>query len=565
MSLIKKSFTSELNILPVILFMIIMSTGILPGMPPVNALDKSPGTGIHAPGMLEEDTLPGFAAPLQHLNSKTDVDLLDSVVVYDYASETDSTRRRKDVFIHDVTKNETTTHYLWWDKTESKWIKNGKIIQAETHDGKVLYSKHFHWDAIEQEWKDGLWYWSGHHQNKYDKAGRIIESITYLQHDNMEGSIQQKNTWEYDREGRKVFTRQYTRTHDEGSELKLSLEHQTIYDDENLKRYKTTRVFSNESGELQNYSKRIFQLNASGNVLDNEYLEWSKEKNEWIKQEKTSREYNTSNEVTEIINKEWDVNNKQWNNRKKLQFTYNHLGINVITDEYMWIANMGWYLRESFKILKEKIDSSGFDEVETSYVKEDPYSDYLPFIRNYRQFDAKDRETRLENFMWNETENKWEYGRKHVTNFNDEENVRITLNYRDVNKSEWELSWKDIKKYNEEDLILYSKQQYHEAVTERAGNGTFYYYSNLTPSATSVNEKGIQLTLYPNPSTGIVYLKGIEDVHAEVKVYNVAGKLMHETRAFGVKKINLSGLKEGMYFIRVSNGSKVNTETIMLK
>lgn len=492
---------------------------------------------------------------------------LDSIVEYKYTSETDSIETSKTVYIHDRLNNETTTLYYIWDNMHSKWINHGKVVERKNDAGLILQVLRFRWDKVEQEWENGLWYWSGHQKNKYDDNGRLIESINYLDQNNIESSTYRKSIWDYDSRGREIFNINYSRLMTENSELKASSERHVTYNDEAMTREEIFKNRAANSDVIENSSKKVVKLDHAGNEVEYESYKWNTREDKWLARNKTIQSFNSSNDVVEIVNKAWDTLASKWVNQKKIEQLYNSAGEKILTSEFTWKNHEGWYLREAHKREKAAIDSTSFDLVETSYVKESPNSAFVPTFRNYRAFDQGDREVALENFRWNDKEQKWEYGRKHVTTFDDKNNVTVTLNYRDINKSRWALAWKNIEKHDDKNNVLFVKQVYYNTdIVTHVGNGKFYFYSkDLTASSFPATSPGIHFTLYPNPARDIVHVKGIEHLQVDILVYDINGVKVLETNGTGINKLNLTGFASGIYFVRVTNESKTNTKTILLK
>ncbi len=55
--------------------------------------------------------------------------------------------------------------------------------------------------------------------------------------------------------------------------------------------------------------------------------------------------------------------------------------------------------------------------------------------------------------------------------------------------------------------------------------------------------------VYPNPTNGTLYFKGIEG--ANVKVYSVTGSLVADVKDFSTNSINLSNLPQGVYYVSI--------------
>lgn len=73
---------------------------------------------------------------------------------------------------------------------------------------------------------------------------------------------------------------------------------------------------------------------------------------------------------------------------------------------------------------------------------------------------------------------------------------------------------------------------------------------------------------YPNPVTSRIYIDGIPDFGSEIaiSVYDMAGKLVRSDITSGISgkiEVDLSGLKSGKYFVRLSSGDQNYTGTFV--
>ena len=72
----------------------------------------------------------------------------------------------------------------------------------------------------------------------------------------------------------------------------------------------------------------------------------------------------------------------------------------------------------------------------------------------------------------------------------------------------------------------------------------------------------IQISVYPNPAKDYVKIEGAEA--AEVQVYNALGQMVRRVR--GTNEIDLSGLVEGVYLLRITDvDGKVYTNKITIQ
>ena len=90
-----------------------------------------------------------------------------------------------------------------------------------------------------------------------------------------------------------------------------------------------------------------------------------------------------------------------------------------------------------------------------------------------------------------------------------------------------------------------------------AENG-FVYKSAMIP-VSGLEENALQINVYPNPASETVRIEGIEPT--EVQIYNALGQVVKTVQ--GTNEIDLSGLVEGVYLLRIMDAEgKVYTNKI---
>lgn len=86
-------------------------------------------------------------------------------------------------------------------------------------------------------------------------------------------------------------------------------------------------------------------------------------------------------------------------------------------------------------------------------------------------------------------------------------------------------------------------------------------------NVTSASKKSInapQLKLYPNPTTGIVYLTTSSDAQT-ITIVNAVGQLVFTTKAQPEMEINLNHLASGVYMVQVQSGKGVTTQRLVIQ
>ena len=73
------------------------------------------------------------------------------------------------------------------------------------------------------------------------------------------------------------------------------------------------------------------------------------------------------------------------------------------------------------------------------------------------------------------------------------------------------------------------------------------------------------LSVYPNPSNGLINITGLDPYNTNsAKLYNAAGKIvMNINIESETQRVNLSELSEGMYLLRIQmNDGSFHTQTV---
>ena len=81
---------------------------------------------------------------------------------------------------------------------------------------------------------------------------------------------------------------------------------------------------------------------------------------------------------------------------------------------------------------------------------------------------------------------------------------------------------------------------------------------------TSIDESDDTFALYPNPTNGILYING-GDSEFTYMMYNGMGQVVANGKAQGTEQINVESLTKGVYFIRLTNGTQVHVEKVVVK
>ncbi|MFI1745018.1 T9SS type A sorting domain-containing protein [Thalassobellus sediminis] len=89
------------------------------------------------------------------------------------------------------------------------------------------------------------------------------------------------------------------------------------------------------------------------------------------------------------------------------------------------------------------------------------------------------------------------------------------------------------------------------------------YLANETLSVDAKEINSSKIKLYPNPTSGKVYISGANN--GTINVYNSIGKLLLQKQANNIKSVDLKGYTTGLYFIKIKDETGIHAFKIFLK
>ena len=105
------------------------------------------------------------------------------------------------------------------------------------------------------------------------------------------------------------------------------------------------------------------------------------------------------------------------------------------------------------------------------------------------------------------------------------------------------------------------------------GTDLTWYYTTNTPwvrmstlDATGVAQASLEgVSLFPNPTEGILNITNENNTQNTIVVYNVLGKVVMTTTTNTTSTVDLSANGSGVYLVEVSNANGKITERVILK
>ena len=86
----------------------------------------------------------------------------------------------------------------------------------------------------------------------------------------------------------------------------------------------------------------------------------------------------------------------------------------------------------------------------------------------------------------------------------------------------------------------------------------------VVKSELGVDENETEFAIYPNPVNNILYING-GNAEYSYEMYNGMGQMMAKGIAKGTEQINVDGMTKGVYFLRLTSGTQVHMEKVVVK
>jgi hypothetical protein len=107
-------------------------------------------------------------------------------------------------------------------------------------------------------------------------------------------------------------------------------------------------------------------------------------------------------------------------------------------------------------------------------------------------------------------------------------------------------------------------QDYNSSRSNKA-NGVFNPGGGTGDPNNSIEElEEFGYAVYPNPSSGLFTLIEVSGLPVQVVVYNATGQLILEIDFVSQTIIDLSSFDQGVYYLKLMNGSKVSHDKLIL-
>jgi hypothetical protein len=339
-----------------------------------------------------------------------------------------------------------------------------------------------------------------------------------------------------------------------------------------------------QNGSWVNYSKKTFTYDTNNNLtLD---LWQSAYLNDWLNGSQTLYTYTSSNKVETAIYQTWNHLANSWENKKKTVYSYNTTGKESTKEESNWSSN-NWQFSTRY--------TTAYNPDETIQTISRAY---------YSEFNSSWEENELQTFTYDANKNLTTYivqtsgtNSNKMTYIYNNKNKEIQQNHFTWNGNAWVEMQRSFKTWDVNDHLTYHKLESYvngkyitAATTENTyntaqqltdvvtyiydvykGNGTeiksgvkIHYYISDKLNGIDKTELSDKIRIYPNPSNGTFVIDAENNYQIQnIEIYNAVGELIFQQRESN--RVSIPNMQEGMYVVKIDNGSGVYTKKIIVQ
>ena len=116
-----------------------------------------------------------------------------------------------------------------------------------------------------------------------------------------------------------------------------------------------------------------------------------------------------------------------------------------------------------------------------------------------------------------------------------------------------------------EDNVEDGVYTYSIVATDGEGHFSSPVFVTVSVGTVGIEENSLEsVSIYPNPVNGTLYVNG-GNAEFTYEMFNGIGQMVAKGNANGNVQINASGMAKGVYFLRLTSGSEVRMERIVVE
>jgi hypothetical protein len=316
-------------------------------------------------------------------------------------------------------------------------------------------------------------------------------------------------------------------------------------------------------------TKEIFAYSESGIVSGYESLDWNRYSNEWINFKNQKFDYEIQGNTETFIIFDWIKNSEEWRPYSKEEYTNDENNLlNQITSYWdktksVWIKSgmIEYGYNTSYKVINA-IDYD-WDESNFQWVK-DGKEEYI--------YDENSNCVEVLYFNWDNSNQIWEESSYREENSYDENNILQThlACYGNTYKTEFyyneSVSFSETVFPQHEKNPLSNSFNFKYMLTQNITSiwkdktgiwepqtKVTYYYSEH--NFTIIKEIGISVDVFPNPVTDFININIWQNNKANLKIFDMQGRLLSTMKISGNTLIDLGWLECGIYLYSITSNN----------
>jgi hypothetical protein len=332
-------------------------------------------------------------------------------------------------------------------------------------------------------------------------------------------------------------------------------------------------IWDQESSNWLNGSKSEFTYDASGKMTKDLYYDWDEITSEWVKNYKGEYTYDLNGNDTLFIEYVWNEPASDWVGENKDAYAYDSDGKKTQYISYHWDETTGEWVG-SYRVIYNYNDD-GKNIQNNTYFWDEATGEWVFNDEREFTYDANWNNTMIEYYVWDETYTAFRIYNKEEFTYDSNGNLTGEIYYNHQLLYWYKIEYTYDLSYNLSSLILPPLEWFDFYYPEKVNNKilessslnwdegsndwviyrkTFYYYSELI--VTSVDPVNLKISkIYPNPVSDYLMID-IESNNSQVKfeLFDICGNKILSKEILSSERINVRGLKSGLYFYNIILG-----------
>jgi len=335
-----------------------------------------------------------------------------------------------------------------------------------------------------------------------------------------------------------------------------------------------------KNGVWVNTMRLANTFDSNGRILKFTGDEWNSSTSVWDKNSISTNTLNTNGTINYTIMQSWDVDLKVWKDASKTIYTYDAaknvltlksqikldtdwMDFSMTTNTYNTNGQLTKSVDQQMNILTMQMVNSyqdtytyNADGTENQDISQRWNTATSAWENATRYTNTYDGSKRLTSMLMEKYENSaWINDMKTTNTYNADGTVKESLEQDwNVTLSKWDDAWKDFYTYNTDATMKQTLTMEWSTTGNNWVNQSRMTYSYGATSVQPEMKETAQLQVFPNPFTDVVSIQNKSLEGTSIRLYNINGQLVRTfEKGEPLSEINLSGLRNGIYLLKVNS------------